>query len=87
MIVNEKNPPKYKHPIEHGWVNDKGERKNSKDDPHNNATLATYNVKSTGYYCMRLANPNAGSLSVKLQFENPYGQLPPEFYPIFKVIF
>jgi hypothetical protein len=77
-MVDEKRP--LKHMLRQDWVVANPE---NKTDAFTAQTSLF--VKETGYYCLRLANPNSGSLSVKLDFVNPYGKMPPEFHPLLKV--
>lgn len=50
------------------------------------AGATSYNVNQTGLYCLRVGNPNAVALQVQLDFQNPYGKLIPELFPLFKVL-
>ena len=57
VLVDPDRPAKHK--ILHGWVD--GLAVNT-TDPF--MAVNSYAVERTGYYCLRLANPNAGTLSV-----------------------
>jgi hypothetical protein len=37
-------------------------------------------IVSTGYYCVRLVNPNLLEISVAVDFVNTFGRLPAECY-------
>lgn len=62
----------------HGWNSGKGHAESTVKD--------AYPVTRTGYYCLRIVNPKAGSILLSVDAENPYGKLPPELYPLFKVV-
>lgn len=68
------------HEVKEDWITGHGAQ---------NATLglvgeASYRVSATGYYCVRFANPHLVNVAYKADFNNPYGNLPPELYPLLK---
>lgn len=67
-----------KYPVQFGWH--EAGREDTPAIQH-----ANYSVTKTGLYCLRIVNPVSVPLMVSAKFQQPYGELHPDLYPLFKV--
>ena len=51
----------------------------------NKAHTFEFVVPETGFYCLRLFNPDASPLTLKVYFVNPFGELRPELFPLLQL--
>lgn len=48
-------------------------------------TIPPFIVPQTGYYCIKLVNPSADLYHLRIEFENPFGLLRAELYPLLQL--
>lgn len=48
-------------------------------------TIPPFTVTQTGYYCIKFVNPSSDVCTLRIEFENPYGLLRAELYPLLQL--